>query len=223
MVADLSEDGKRTVSAIRDDRTKMNAEFLEQLRIKTNLVDNLSEEVKVLKIKVSKLEERIEDAEAYERRDILVISGNNVPPEVPSENCVVNACSLLKNQLNLNVQPTDISTQRIILKLCKRDIKSDIFKACRQLKPKIYINESLTPVRSTIMYILRRAKKNPHSKVVGCSSSGGRVFAYVKASDAAQQNARDKRVVVNTYSELQTFCEDVLKKPLANHVDRWPH
>ena len=161
-----------------------------------------------------------------------------MPPVVPGENCVAIACSLFKNQLNLNVQPNDISTahrlgkkptnqqmdtRRIILKLCRRDIKGDILKACKQLKPKIYINESLTPVRSTIMYILRRAKKNPHSKVVGCSSSGGRVFAYVKASDAAQQDARDKRVPVNTYSELQAFCQDVLKEPLANYVDRWPH
>ena len=72
------------------------------------------------------------------------------------------------------------------------------------------------------MHILRRAKKNPHLKVVGCSSSGGRVFAYVKASGAALQDARDRRVPLNTYSELQAFCEDVLKKPLAI-VGRWPY
>ena len=33
-----------------------------------------------------------------------------MPPVVPGENCVSIACNLLKNQLNLNLQPSDIST-----------------------------------------------------------------------------------------------------------------
>ena len=235
---DLSEDGKRIVSAIREDMAKLKAEFLDQLNIKTKVIEDLSNEIEILKAKVIKLEEKVEDSEAYERRDTLVISGKNVPPVTPGESCVSIVCSLLRSQLNLNVQPTDLSTahrlgkkptnqqldtRRIIMKLCRRDIKGDILKACRQLKPNIFINESLTPARNTIMYVLRRAKRKPNSRVTGCSSSGGRVFAYVKSTDAAHQDTRDRRIPVNTYSELEAFCKDVLNEPLANYVDRWPH
>ena len=135
------------------------------------------------------------------------------------------------------MQPTDLSTaqrlgkkpvnqqidtRRITIKLCQRDIKGDLLKACRQLKPNIFINESLTPSRNTIMYVLRRAKRKPNSRLNGYSSSGSRVFAYIKYTDAAHQVTRDRRVPFNQYSELEAFCKDVLKEPLANYVDRWP-
>ena len=62
--------------------------------------------------------------------------------------------------LKINVSSTDISTahrvdkktsnqqvdkRNIIMKLCRRGLKGDVLRACRQLKPDFYINESLTP------------------------------------------------------------------------------
>ena len=161
-----------------------------------------------------------------------------MPPVVPGENCILLVCNLMKNQLKLNVQPTDISTahrlgkkptnqqvdsRKIIMKLCRREVKGDILNACRQIKPNLYINESLTPVRNTIMYILRRAKKKQHSKVVCCSSLGGRVYAYIKTSNPNQHGTRDRRIPVNTFSDLQTLCEEVLGEPWTSYIDRWPH
>ena len=135
----------------------------------------------ILKKRVSRLEERVEKAEAYERKDTLVISGKNVSSVVPGENCVPLVCDLLKYALN--VSKTDLSTahrigpkpinqqqdnKSIIMKLCRRDVKADILNACRQLKPRdLYMNESLTPTRSTIMYMLRSAmKKNTQELLV---------------------------------------------------------
>ena len=145
------------------------------------------------------LEERIEDAEAYERKDTLVISGKNVPPVVPGQNETTIVSDLLRFGLKLNVSSADISiahhigrkpvnqqvdSRNIIVKLCRRDLKEDILNACRQIRPKdIYINESLTPTRSKIMYILRTAKKKGYSRIAGCSSFGGRVFCLGEASD----------------------------------------
>ena len=45
----------------------------------------------------------------------------------------------------------------------------------------------------------------------------------VKSSDADQRGVRDRRVPVNTLSDLQTFCAEVLEEPLTNYIDRWPH
>ena len=40
----------------------------------------------------------------------------------------------------------------IMFKLCNRDVKQNILKSCKVVKPnKFYINESLTPLRNTIL------------------------------------------------------------------------
>ena len=49
--------------------TKMKEEFIELLNLKTNVNNDLSREIDKLRTKVSKLEERVEDSEAYERKD----------------------------------------------------------------------------------------------------------------------------------------------------------
>ena len=140
------------------------------------------------------------------------MSGTNIPAIVPGENCVTLVCDLLKTALKLSIQPSDISTahrvgrkpvnQQVekrnnIMKLCRRGIKSDILHACRQWKPKFYINESLTPTQNSIMYVLRCAKKKQQSRVVGFSSIGGRVFAWIRSPNGSQQDGRSRRIPVN--------------------------
>ena len=190
-----------------------------------------------MRARVSRLEERVEDAEAYERKDTLVITGKNIPPAIPGQNDVNIVCDMFRTGLKLNVSPTDVSTAhrigvksvnrhldtgKIILKLCRRDLKGDILNACRQIKPKdIYINESLTPTRNKIMYILRSAKKKRHPRLAGCSSFGGRVFAWVKPAPGEQQDQRPKKVPVNTRAELEAFCEDILQELEADYIQSW--
>lgn len=43
-----------------------------------------------------------------------------------------------------------VDKRSIIFNLCRRDIKRDILNACKELKPKLHVNESLTPTRSTL-------------------------------------------------------------------------
>lgn len=235
---DISEDGKRIIAALREEINSMKSEFLEQLHTKNNQIEGLVKEVEMLRGRVGKLEERVEDAEAYERRDTLVMSGKSVPPVVAGENCVSLVCNMMKNTINLNVLPSDISTahrvgtrpnnqqvdnRSIIIKLCRRDIKRDILNACRQFKPDFFVNESLTPTRNSIMYVLRNAKKKPNSKVVGCSSDNGRVFAWVRPSDGDREMKKNARIPVNTYSQLVAFCRDTLNEPLSNYIANWRH
>ena len=233
--ADISEDGKRIVAAIREDFEKLKKEFIERMQEKNTQIETLNKEVTFLKEKVNKLEEKIDDAEAYERRDVLVMSGEAIPPVEAGESTTDIVCELMKNKLNLVIKSGDISTshrvgkkpsnqkvdrRNIIIKLCRRDIKGDILAACRNIKPNFYVNESLTPVRSSILYVLRQAKKK-RNRLVGCSSMGGRVFAWVTQSDG--QGDRNVRIPVNTHLELMSFCDDILKDPLSNYIQRWPH
>ena len=92
-----------------------------------------------LKCSISKLEEKIEDAEAYERRDTLVFSGAGIPTAVVGENSSQMLCDLIEEKLKIKISKSDICTahrivqkptnqqpnkRKIIAKLCHRDLKS---------------------------------------------------------------------------------------------------
>ena len=93
-------------------------------------------EISDLKSSVAKLENLLDDSEAYERRDTIVLSGNSIPVSSVGEKCSEVARSLIKSQLKIDIQPSDISTahrlgkkpvnqtpdqRKIIIKLCRRD------------------------------------------------------------------------------------------------------
>ena len=139
-------------------------------------------------------------------------------------------CELVKHKLKIIISPGDISTahrlgkkpanqqpnkRNLIVKVCRRDLKRDILTACRSLKPRLFVNESLTPMRNSIMYVLRHAKRKPN-RLVGCSSLDGRVFAWIKKDDDAGPHERNLRVPINTQMKLDTFCRDVLHEPVTN-------
>ena len=176
-------------------------EFGDIFREKDKEISNLKLELSSLRAKMAILEERHDDADAYERRDTLLISGDGVPHVAAGENCNALVCSMVKEKLKINISPNDISTshrtgpkprspqvadkRNIIVKLCRRDLKGELLSACRKCKPNFYINESLTPTRSAILYALRKAKNISPGVVAGCNSENGRVYAYVKNRDAA--------------------------------------
>ena len=234
-LGDISEDGKMIVMAIRNDIEILRREFAEQLREKNSKIESLSREVTSLREKVNKLEEKIDEAEAYERRDVLVFSGEGIPKVQAGENCTTIVCDLMLKKLNLVVNQSDISVSHrlgrkphaqrtdnrsIIIKLCRRDMKRDILSACRSMKPNFYVNESLTPTRNTILYVLRQAKKKK-IRLAGCASVGGRVFAWVSPPEG--QEGRDARIPVNTHQDLDSFCSKILREPLSNYLSSWTH
>ena len=234
---DMSEDGKKIVEAITLQLRALRIEFRERLEEKEKEITSLKEEVTKLKRTVSTLEEKLDDAEAYQRRDTLIFSGPGMPAGVIGENSPQIICDVLRNKLNLNVNRSDLSTahrvgrkpvnqqpdrRSVIAKLCRRDLKVDILNACKQLKPDIYVNESLTPVRSTIMFVLRKAKRVFPKKISGYNSRDGNVYVWTKPSNPSAIGARDIRTVVNTRLALEEFCTATLGVPLTEFVERWP-
>jgi hypothetical protein len=238
----LSLEGNKIVTAIKMELAKQ----LEQQRIafltiveeKTREVDGLRTEVRELRDIVVKLEEKVDDGDAYERRDTLIFSGDGVPAVAAEESCRDIICSLVTNKLHLVMRPADISTahrlgrkplsqlpdrRKIAVKLCRRDLKRDILYACRQEKPDLYVNESLTPSRNTIMYVIRKMKKEHPHQVMGCSSIDGRVFGWVKPPAHGPPGLRNVKILVNTHAALQEFCTNFVNRPLTDFIDMWPH
>ena len=231
----LSEEGKAIVSILTTHLDLMRQEFANLLKEKDKKIDELQLEMITLKTKLHRMEEKVEDADAYERRDTLIFSGEAIPVVTDGEVCSKIVCNLTKDKLKINIKLADISsahrvgkkppTQRpdrrnIIVKLCRRDLKHDILQACRELKPDFYVNESLTPARSTIQFVLRKIRRQHPDVVSGVSTRDGRVYVYLKSQDASQRN---KRLLINSHLKLEEFCKDTLRKPLTSFIDRWPH
>ena len=157
------------------------------LREKNSQANDLKDRVSTLEKKVEKLESLIDQTSQYERRDTLIISGEGIPISTPEENCKKIVIELFRQQLRLNIDERDVSVahrigrktdnqpdkRNIIIKLCRRDLVSEIYNACRQLRPKFFVNDSLTPTRSKIAYVLRQLKKKFPEKIKGCRTYNG--------------------------------------------------
>ena len=74
----LSEVRRRIIATTRDDFKKLKRDLLVQLSHKLGQIDALNDEVKNLKMTVNKLESKIDDTDAYEHRDTLILSGKEV-------------------------------------------------------------------------------------------------------------------------------------------------
>ena len=92
--------------------TEMKQEFVNMGKAKDEEILSLRNEVKSLKRDFYKLEEKIEENEAYERRDTLIFLGKKLPVAVNGENCSQIVCKLLADNANLVVPSTDISCQQ---------------------------------------------------------------------------------------------------------------
>ena len=112
-------------------------------------------------------------------------------------------------------------TRPIIAKFCQRSTKNDILDASRKMKvPQLFINESLTPIRQTVAYVLRKAKKEFPNKVSGTSTRDGRVFVWLNPPSA---EARPIKRAINTRHELEDFCQRTLQKNLTHFINEWSH
>ena len=199
-------------------------------------IEQLKQDVCSLRRDVQNLTERLDDSDAYERRDTFVMSGDSLPVVSDGENTSGIVCNSIKNNLKIVVKESDISVahrlgkknpgqqldrRSIIVKLCRRELlRSDLISACKSARPKdFYINESLTPLCSTIQYGIRRAKRRYPGKVLDYGSQAGRVYALIPPFNS---EARKIKTFVNTVDQFNEFCIKTLGCQPADLVVRWP-
>lgn len=233
----LTGDSRAIVEILVGRFDALSAEFQAKLKSQDDRIEKLEQQVTNLKTDMSRLEVKVDDSEAYERRDTVILSGESVPT-VPSTGEITSnvACDLIQSKLRILVAPSDISVahrigrrsitqaadrRSIIVKLCRRDLKRDLLQASRSLKPEnFYVNESLTPKRNAFLQTLRIAKRRFPEKISGCSSQDGKVCVWVRAPD---RTSRDSRVFINSFVQLEDFCTKTLKSPvtslgIASHI-----
>ena len=217
----------------------MRQDYLKEVRIRDDKILELESKIVCFEKRIVKLEDRIEENEQYERRDALVISGSTIPPEKKDENCNQLVKTLLKNNLNIEVQTDEISVthrlsakpndqrvekRSIIVKFCKRSTKVDVLSSARRKKAdNFYVNESLTPIAQTISYVLRKAKRQHPDKISGSTTFDGKNFVWVKPPNPNAPGAKCSRHSVTNYERLSHFCARVLETPLTSFIEQWSH
>ena len=196
-----------------------------------------------------KLQINLDSTNQYERRDTLVISGPDLPMHSEDENPKTLIQSLLRSGIRYNLDPSSISIahrigrkpargedrRNLIFKLCRRDLVPEIISACKTNKPSFFINPSLTPLRSKILYVLRQLKKKYPEKVKGCLSTlNGDVTVYVADANGTNRESsspspslstssrpKDQRFIVNTKGDLLKFVNERLRTTLDGIQIDW--
>ena len=239
-IGELSDSERRIVDAISFRMSSLREDLMMKLNEKDHVIQKLNDEVFTLKAIVSRLENKIDDNDSYERRDTLLFSGNDMPMYSNNEDTSQIISTLLKNKLKLSLPADSISVshrlgsppkrgedrRKVIAKFCRRDTKVDILKAAKTVKPQnLFINESLTPTRSTVHFVLRKARKKFPSKISGISTLDGNIVVYIPPKGPAlRNNVRDARVSINTKAKLEKFCNDELSVSITSLFDGdWPN
>lgn len=118
--------------------------------------------------------------------------------------------------------------KNILLKMRTLGNKTDIINSCKSQKPSFYANDDLPAEKQTILYVVRQAKKRFPNTVSGCSSSGGKLYAYVKQaadgeSSTTTGTTRDRRVPIGNLRKIKAFCTDILGCGLETFIQTWPY
>ena len=241
----------KNVITARDE--KINSLEEELVTLKMDMTSVVSEVESLKKVNTS-LKHKIDATEAYERRDTIIISGD-IPDYFPEENTANVAVDIIRRKFpSVPCENVDISiahrvpskrkengrpkAMNIYVKLVRRDVKKKLVAASRdqaknRANNKTFINESLTPQRSTVFHALKDMRKKHPDKIKGVTTIEGQVHCFTprdgqdtsaaRPQDAANRRLRnDVRHVINSQEDLQTFCEVYIKKPLEDFVSNWP-
>ena len=157
----------------------------------------------------------------------------NVPNVRPDEDCKQIVTDMLKDKIRLNEDKSQISVshrvgskpkrqgpdnRKILFKLVQRDLNSDILSACRQFKPDVYINESLTPTRDKVYYVLRKVAKKFPLVIHYCKTLEGNVTVFLQSGRVTRternNNQRLPKQVINTRKQLDEFLMKKLSTTL---------
>jgi len=111
--------------------------------------------------------------------------------------------------------------RKILFKLVRRDLKADILNACRNARPDFYVNESLTPSRDKIYFILRKAARKYPEKIHHCKTFDGNVTVYMQPQRTTRGPPRLDKIILNTRQKLMDFLQNTLSSSIEEFGVEW--
>lgn len=178
-----------------------------ELKEKDTQIANLTSEVNNLKDHVNDLEQKVDSVDQYERRDTVILSGPSLPEHTNSEHTTSVVVNTIRDYLKINIKETDISiahrlgpqkqqkNKPIIVKFMNRTLKYDLTQACIQLKPQLYINESLTPKRRNLLNTILNIRRQHKAKFQQCYTKDGTIIIKLRNSTTKHSIVDDKSLM----------------------------
>ena len=209
-------------------------ELIVRLDARDKLISSLQDDNAALRSDIQRLEGRLEDVEAYQRRNDVIVSGDVVTNIQPGVDIRQGILQELRNTLRIDLSSDNIVSahrignkppvqhpdkRKVLIKLSNYSIKSDLLRSCRNYKPNcMYINDNLTPFKSNLLYSLRVAKKKFPNRIAGCGSYDGKVYVWIKPLNPS---GRNQKLHVNSSSVFEKLCKDELDiDPVVLTTDR---
>ena len=100
----LSRESQLVLELMEVKMREVSEEMNRKLAEKAKVIEQLKNEVTALRKDVVALEDRLEEAEAYERRDTIVLSGTELPAATDGENTANTVCSLMKDKVEIVIK-----------------------------------------------------------------------------------------------------------------------
>ena len=229
----LTEDSQALYMLITD---RFNATLLEiekRMDAKDARIDSLERQVAVLKSDLSVMNDRLDNAESSERKDMLIMSGVSVPQYTEGENARGLVLGTIKQKMKLEFKSDDFlevfrlgkkpvaqqpDKRSILMRLRNSEIKENLLGAARKVKPEgLYFNENLTATRSNILYTLRQAKRFHPEKISTCGSTNGRVYVMLQPTTPTTRRAK---LFIGNRDKLEAFLSDTVCENVASLLSR---
>jgi len=193
-----------------------------------------SNNIKSLETSIATLQHdlMLDSQRAAERKTNIIISGNNLPAAQAWEDSARIAKELIQQKLDIDISNKVKRAQRIgkkplrgtedkrsiLIELNDSDTKQDLFRQCKIKKPNFYINEQLTPTRSAVLYVLRKARQREGSKISHVRTIDGNVTVFIKN----EEDETPKKIIINTRQRLDSFLTEHLNATTSDFITNWP-
>ena len=228
----LSSNEKIIVSILSSKIDELNSKFTAALKERDEKIEHLEKEVSNVKTAYKRLEDKFDDYEALSRGNSIIVSGSETPISNKNEDCAEMVRNLIKNKLSYSMNNQTVTSayrigtpppsqkpdrRSILVTLDNENTAQTLVKTSKLVKPtNLYFSENLIQKRHTILQVLRKLKKDHPSKISGCSSIRGKIYAWIKPPNADMPSARNTRILVNTHQQLEDFCVKVVEIPFES-------
>ena len=180
--------------------------------------------------KIQEVQDALDSTNQYARRGALTLSGkgDTMPVFANTEDSKQIVINLIQTHTGITLAPNEISIahrlgrkkddttndrRSIRFRLVRRDLVPGILAACKDRRPPIFVNPSLTPIRANILHEIRKLKVTNGQILKSYRVTlNGDIEVFTSTTAEGHPNNLKKHIIV-TKKQLEDFATKVLNIP----------
>ena len=217
------DDQKTTIS---DLQAKVSAADDERKQLSSQIADTPNDNLENSPAEIQELHNAVDSTNQYARRGAFTLAGKDgeIPIFSENESSKLIVIDKIHSHTGIKLEETDISIAHrlgrkpestedrrpIRFRLVRRDLGPLIVSACKDRRPPIFVNPSLTPLRAKIFHELRKLKSEHGQIIKSCRATlNGEIEAYCRDSAGSTRRNGLKKHVLITKQQLDEFSADI--------------